>query len=50
MYSNVIWKGEISIFQLLTLEFKVFLAKNSLKANDHFLELYLHPLNNMQVS
>ena len=38
MYSKVMQKGEISIAQLLTLEFRVFLAKNFLMANGHFLE------------
>ena len=31
MYLKVIQKGEISIAQLLTLEFKVFLARNFFK-------------------
>ena len=31
VYSKVIQKGDISIAQLLTLEFKVFLAKNFFK-------------------
>ena len=39
MYLKVIQKGEILIAQLLTLEFRVFLAKIFLlMANGHFLE------------
>ena len=41
MYSKVIRKGEISIAQLLTLEFKVFLAKNFFKGKWSSLELHL---------
>ena len=40
-------KGEISTAQLLSLEFRVFLAKISLIANGHFSKLYLHLPNNM---
>ena len=47
MYSKVVLKGEISIAQLLTLEFRVFLAKISLMANDHFSKLHFHLLGNM---
>ena len=48
IYSKVILKGEISIAQLLTFEFRVFLAKISLMVNGHFSKLYLHLLSNMQ--
>ena len=46
IYSKVILNGDISTAQLLTLKFKVFLAKNFLKVNDHSSTLFQHPLNN----
>ena len=46
IYSKVILKGEISIAQLLTFEFRVFWLTISLMANGHFSELYLHLSNN----